>query len=1280
MSEEKKKEERKGGCGCLLFKGCLALIVLLLILVGAIPSILSTVAVRSAIMDKVGDAVDGEISIAAWSLSWFGAQRVDGIAFKDRAETVDIRIKQVVIDSGLISLARGKGRLGSILIDEPALTFNAAMATSAPKEPAPAPKPTPRPGPKPSTPGDAKASAEPVNVKDLETRLIEQMQQAVARLREADLDPHGSLKVRNGSITVKKLPNLPDQGIEKLDLELTVAGLDTLMKAEVKAAFRDSEQNINFHLHLDPSAKTLKKMICGGSDIAIQGLELAMLTPFVTAPDTLTGLNGKVDLALDAHIEGLEDLHCTAELKMRDVTLEGPLFQGDRPALASLDFSAKLSVTNNTLTVKQLSCASPLLGFDMEGALDMREQTGYPNGAITLNARLLLPELARQFRNTLALQEGLFVEQGALMVSAKIDSQPDKLSATGRVRTQDIKARSGELTLSLNQPLMLTVSGSLDQAGPKLEQLNLFSSFATIKGAGNLDDFGLEVEADLAKALEEAVKFVDLKGLRLTGAVQSSLHIKSAADGARQANLEASVNNLSCAGLTPAPIKQDAVQVSFDGLLHLTEQQSLDKISHIVVRCVTDELNVKAGIPNLALSADQQPESADIQYLSIQADLAKLSTLLNSMKALPEDTDMAGSCVLNGKGSYRQGVLRLPNLIVALEKFRCRLAIQQLAGLDLRFKSRLTADRNKRLALLEDALLVTPAGKIELSVLSLSDWLQPMDGITLKAETALDLEKLDAMLADFSPFPTNKVAGSALLKADVATRKGIVEYNLDGQVTDLLIGSQAAPMLDEKQMDLGVKGRYTVASADLHLDQLNLTSTPLTLDCTGRLGQLGQKNTIDLKGNLAMDLEKLDVMLGDYSPFSTNKVAGSVVMQADVATREGVVAVNLDGQVKNLLVASGPTPVWEEKEIDLGLKGRYAMERTDLQLEKLTLTSTPLTLDCTGRLNDLGQNKNIDLKGNLALDFERIGRLLKSASGMEIEMAGRQPRDFYLKASLRDPSLNAVLRNLEADAELYLERLKAFGLETGELKPHFKAADSQLRIWFETTLNQGDFAFDGRVDASGDVPVFSMPPNLTVLTNFPMTDDLANELLGRIHPVFQHSTIVGGTIDKHMLQCSLPLDATWEERLTIQSTVQLHDIVMIPEGILLTILETARIRDREFKVPNQTLSYTIQNGWIMPTPLTLRAKGHDLIFSGSVSLNGEMNYVAEVPVTEDMVGRDLYQHVKGATIKILITGHVSKPRISKDSFEATLRGLIKESGKKALMDKGVNELFKILGK
>jgi hypothetical protein len=96
----------------------------------------------------------------------------------------------------------------------------------------------------------------------------------------------------------------------------------------------------------------------------------------------------------------------------------------------------------------------------------------------------------------------------------------------------------------------------------------------------------------------------------------------------------------------------------------------------------------------------------------------------------------------------------------------------------------------------------------------------------------------------------------------------------------------------------------------------------------------------------------------------------------------------------------------------------------------------------------------------------------------------------------------------------------------------------------------------------------------------------------------------------------------------------------------------------------------------------VRMKDFVITFSGWVGLDGKLSYVAEVPVTEKMVGTNYFKYVRNVRLKLPIGGTVDRPVLGRQQLKQASADLIKdiviEAGTDALVEaagKALEDLF-----
>jgi hypothetical protein len=121
------------------------------------------------------------------------------------------------------------------------------------------------------------------------------------------------------------------------------------------------------------------------------------------------------------------------------------------------------------------------------------------------------------------------------------------------------------------------------------------------------------------------------------------------------------------------------------------------------------------------------------------------------------------------------------------------------------------------------------------------------------------------------------------------------------------------------------------------------------------------------------------------------------------------------------------------------------------------------------------------------------------------------------------------------------------------------------------------------------------------------------------------------------------------------------------------------ISERQLSLANQEIDFEAKNGRIALSPMTLDAEGYQLKMHGSIGFDNTLDFIARIPVTKRMVGKDAYRFLQGTTIKVPIRGTASNPRIDEAAFQDATGDLMQQALKKNLQQ-GVQDLLKSLFK
>jgi len=1014
----------------------IVIVVLALLVVAAlVPAVVSTSPVRREILSRVNAVGIGTVSIDAWSFGWLSGLRLEGVTFEEKSGST-FNVKRLAMSRGLLSLIGAKKSVGNIVVSEP------RAVVRLPEKQVPVVE-----GREPESEGTGgKSPAGGGGETTTRPQAGEAGGPAQAGPLHLPFDLSGTVRVENGSIEIHAGSNTP-QRIEGMNLTLAVPSLNAPCRFEFAAAQPESGGALKVEGTICPLHEGVLDTSTFQAECQahVAQLDLSPIGMAASVFGPVPAIRGLLNIELNVSVKGVNTVAVKGMAGLKDLALSGGPLGSDTPSYDSIDLSFDVERQDKNIQLKTLAFQAPFARFEGSGKLADAGKT-YPSGSLAVTGHVDLARLAADLPATLRMGKGISVTKGLLQARIGVESDGAAMNATADLQIPRIEARKGQERLLLDTPIRLSAKAAVTPAGPRLDTLSLSSSFAQASAKGDLKDLDASLDVDLAAALVEAGKFVDLKSFSASGKVAAHARVQATNDSARVATADVALSGLKVTGITPGPLTHESLKIQASA------------------RLVTGDSGAVESVHDARVSLEGQGISGTAGCRTVTPG------------ARPEDTGIEGGTV-----AFTADIGILLDL--------CRTA-----GL---------LSRNQ-----------SGGGKVAMT----------------------------AALA---------AAGGTVSIAPLRVHATDLFYGMDGRT------------VREPAVDL---------------------MTRATLDNT--------------KGNLSV--------------------------------------------------------------------------------EALTLASAPFNLDVHGTVTDIRGLRQMTLGGTQECDFARIGALISVFAGRPFEMEGKQPDRIHLEASLIGPTLLDRVRTLRAEAGLHLASLKSFGMQLQKLDLQVKASDGKILTSLNTTVNGGTVAVAPQLNVSGVRPLLTVPPDSRVLDKVKLTDEMASELLGSIHPLFRGSSVLAGEVGLTLVACTVPLDSRMKQDMRVTGSLDLAETKLEPAGLLKSLLEVARLDSKAVTVPAQTISFVCKDGRLEPSPLVFQQDEYRMTLAGSVGLDGTVAYTASIPVTRKMVSKDVYEYVKDATLKVGIEGPVSSPTISRKAMDEMLSDLVMKAGGRAIEKQG-DKLLKNLG-
>ena len=298
-------------------------------------------------------------------------------------------------------------------------------------------------------------------------------------------------------------------------------------------------------------------------------------------------------------------------------------------------------------------------------------------------------------------------------------------------------------------------------------------------------------------------------------------------------------------------------------------------------------------------------------------------------------------------------------------------------------------------------------------------------------------------------------------------------------------------------------------------------------------------------------------------------------------------------------------------------------------------------------------------KGNAALDFGTVTRLLHAEGITAFALTGREARAFRLTLPVAG-GLSAMLREGDLTAAAHVASCKGMGLSAGPADAAFRLSKGALKVAYEPSLNGGklrlvpDAAFDGE-----DGVVLAFPPGTRLLENVTLTQGMMDSLIVTMNPLFQGSKVLGGSVTLDLRNCIASPGHRPGDGVTADMDVLFKDLRLDLGPSLRELLEMIKVKERIYTVAQLPMHVTVKESRVHVDPVTMVIERQPVIFGGWCGLDGTVRYQVEIPVTERLVGAIAFKMLKGTSIKIPVAGTVAEPKLDTARLKSMLADMFK---------------------
>ncbi len=556
-----------------------------------------------------------------------------------------------------------------------------------------------------------------------------------------------------------------------------------------------------------------------------------------------------------------------------------------------------------------------------------------------------------------------------------------------------------------------------------------------------------------------------------------------------------------------------------------------------------------------------------------------------------------------------------------------------------------------------------------------------LSGLTLDGRT--DLNRLSVLLKGLDALPDEfSLEGSQRMRLAVDySPLGITISSLNGEV-DNFVFKQENKAYHDKRLVIETKGHADLEKREASLAPVHIESS------TGEVSFdkfiVGDwsipTKTLTSKGEARFSLGTFIAAANEWI-----QLPEDISTDADVSLNlisEGgsgsAQSFSLKAELDNFDLKRADHQPFAGDTASLQVTGASQNDADRLTIDQLSITSPLVNFDTSGFVGTAeDKDTEVSFTGDLAMDLDRLASFIRAFTDMDLEMAGKSERPFELQIKANPEQKEQWWLHTDFTGAFQADLIKLMGVELRSLDVPVTLSKGEAWAEIEGSANGGSLHLQPRLDLASSPAVVTLPDNSLVIDQMQLTSEMANKLLGRIHPLFMGATQMSGAVSLQLDNFWYPLGKENLNDLKFAGFLDLHDTKIDSSMLLGSLLGVLKVDEAELDLSDRQILFVCESGRITTNPLNTDLSDTTLIMSGSLGLDGTIDYLVQAEVTENLVGGDLYKYLEDTTINIPIGGTVSDPDISGKTVQRAMTDLIRQAGQKKLQESAGSLLKKL---
>ena len=613
-----------------IFKIALGLLFVISLVLLFLPQLSSTSWISGKIKQTINEKIPGTLDYTQLTISWLNGLQINELVYDDKENGSHFTIEEISTSKGLLSLATNYKDVGVINVKKPqiVLSINQKATDVANADQAPATNQN-------KSQPEANIAKKSVNPKSESTEA------------QPLLPPiHVQLHISDGNLVTIAPDNSRKTVLEKFNVELNLdvpnGGVDYQLSFNDATGAGEVKGKGKVFLPDNNSADL--NTLASNAVLEITDWQIADMLDIAANQAGGPQGEGIINGLLRISGTGNSTIGITGNLKGRKIQLRGGSLQGDTPSIDDLSIDIDVQKDGSLLEIKKLEIQSPFVEGVLTGSTSNEQlQT------LNANAKINAAKILSQFPETLKLQDGVRITEGLIDIKADVTTAGTATVFDANVHLDRLTGSTGKKNISWKNPVDLLVQGNLNNEAITLDKLTVESSFLQATGSGNADAMKLQVAADIGSALKEVEQFVQLGGWTSQGKLDLEIGISNNSKNERDVTGNIKIANFELIHNKTVLSPTDTFTAAISSNVQLDSKMEPRQFNNTKIDIASWLGSGSITAEGFTPKTEEAPAVLKNGVTKGTFNLERITTLLHSLKSLPEEQNFTGTLDINAR-------------------------------------------------------------------------------------------------------------------------------------------------------------------------------------------------------------------------------------------------------------------------------------------------------------------------------------------------------------------------------------------------------------------------------------------------------------------------------------------------------------------------------------------------------------------------------------------------------------------------------------------------------